>query len=147
MLAMQVTQSTCRFMLCTRATSSHSNNARESPLGGCRLEWIPSMVNWIYPESYINLISHNWISQSTRMENQLCWRGSPWFLRTLSHLLIARKCLWQFPQVAVSHTIFDLALKPNASEQELLEPTNRPNSIPGEFAKKGHKMAVKTLKW
>jgi hypothetical protein len=46
---------------------------------------------------------------------------------------------------AVSHTIFDLALKPNASEQELLEPTN--SRIPGEFAKKGHKMAVKTLKW
>ena len=33
------------------------------------------------------------------------------------------KCLWQCPQVAVSHTRFDLALKPNAS-------------------KKGHKMAT-----
>ena len=36
-------------------SNQQPQHARENPLGGCRLEWIPSMVNWIYPENYITL--------------------------------------------------------------------------------------------
>ena len=93
MLAMQVSQLANSCSLCTRATSSHSNDRD----------------------------IHLEVADTPKLD-----------LR--SHLLAARvgTCLWQFPQVAVSHTIFDLALKPNASGHWELA-----------GCRSGHKMAVK----
>ena len=114
--ASYASESTCQFMFFMHKSNQQPQQWQRHPLGGCR-----------YPKKYHQVES---IGSTPKLRELWTTRQ----LDLLSHLLAARvgTCLWQFPQVAVSHTIFDLALKPNASGHWELA-----------GCRSGHKMAVK----